>query len=148
MSLPEALVEGIWLSVVFTMAFLFLAAICRLVFRTRWVGLALVLMLVWMVGFTPDLSLGGQALAISACAGLLAGAILAGIMEGFGPLSFAVTLLLSTTVFTSAPFDFRPGTWYFGHTLVVIVLLAGLVLFAFHSALAGRSLFGKLLEET
>lgn len=45
-------------------------------------------------------------------------------------------------------FDFRTGTWYFGHTLVVIVLLAGLVLFAFHSALAGRSLFGKLLEET
>ncbi|MDP9263919.1 MAG: protein kinase, partial [Acidobacteriota bacterium] len=148
LSLPQGLMNGIWLTVVFTMAFLFLAALCRLVFRTRWVGLALVLMLVWMVGLTPDLSLSGRALAISVCAGVLAGAIFAGIMEGFGPLAFAVTLLLSTRVFGSATFDFRTGTWYFGHTLVVIVLLAGLVLFAFHSALAGRSLFGKLLEET
>jgi hypothetical protein len=145
--LPQALLNGIWMTVVFTMAFLFLAAICRLVFRTRWVGLALVLMLVWMAAFPPDLSLGGQALAISACAGVLAGAIFAGIMEVFGPLAFAVTLL-SMRVFTAAPFDFRTGTWYFGHTMVVTVLLAGLVLFAFRSALAGRSLFGKLLEET
>ena len=107
-----------------------------------------VLMLVWMVAFRPDLSLGGQALMISAGAGLLAGAIFAGIMEVCGPLAFAVALLLSTRVFTSVPLDFRSGTWYLGQTLVVIVLLAGLILFAFHSALAGRSLFGKLLEET
>ncbi len=113
----------------------------------RWAGVALVMMLVWMVGFRPDLSLSGPALMISAGAGLLIGAIAAGLMEAFGPLAFTITLL-ATRVLASASFDFRADTWYFGHTLVVIVLLAGLVLFAFHSALAGRSLFGKLLEET
>jgi serine/threonine-protein kinase len=148
LSLPQTLANGIWKTVFATMALLFLAAICRLVFRTRWVGLALVLMLLGVLSFTPDLSLGGRALAIGACVGVLAGAIFAGIMEVFGPLAFAVTLLLSMWVFTAAPFDFRADTWYFGQTVVVTVLLAGLVLFAFHSALAGRSLFGKLLEET
>ena len=148
MGMPEVLVNGIWVTVVFTMAFLFLAAICRLVFRTRWVGVALVLMLVWMAWLRPDLSLGGRALMVSAGTGVLAGAILAGIMEVCGPLAFAVALLMSTRVFAALPLDFRSGTWYLGSTLVVMVLLAGLILFAFRSALAGRSLFGKLLEET
>jgi len=148
LGLPESLMNGIWVSVLYTMAFLFLAAICRLVFRKRWVGAALVAMLVWMVGFAPDFSVGGQALLISMGVGVLAGAILAGIMEGFGPLAFAAAFLLSTRVLPSVPLDFRAGTWYFAHTAVVVVLLAALVLFAFHSALAGRSLLGKLLEET
>ncbi len=143
-----ALMNGIWVAVLFTMAFLFLAAICRLVFRTSWVGLVLVLMLIWMLGFRPDLSLDGKALAISAGAGVLIGAIFAYIVGKFGPLAFAIALLVNSSVSNNVPLDFRPGTWYFGHTLVVIVLLAALVLFAFRAALAGRSLFGKLLEET
>ena len=79
--------------------------------------------------------------------GVVGAALIVLIAMRYGLLALAVMFFTENVLFFAPP-DLRFGTWYFARPLMVALLMLGLALYAFRCALAGRSPFGRLLEET
>jgi hypothetical protein len=64
----------------------------------------------------------------------------------FGLLCYGVAILVPT-VFEFSPVTLDFSAWYAGRSLLALLLFAGLAVYGFHTALAGRPLFGRALLE-
>ena len=64
----------------------------------------------------------------------------------FGLLCYGFAILVPK-VFEFSPVTLDFSAWYAGRSLLALLLFAGIAVYGFHTALAGRPLFGRALLE-
>jgi hypothetical protein len=130
----DHLLTAITNSIFNPMFFLMLLFLFRLLLRKQWfAGLAFVLLVSFFIG--NEIRHGW----IGYANGVLWGSIAVVVMLRFGFLAFATGFFLHYLC-SGLPLTLDTSQWYFGHSAVVMALAAGLILFGFATALAGRSL--------
>ena len=73
-------------------------------------------------------------------------AIIISVLVRFGMLS-SVALFVTLVVLAQAPLTLDWSTWYAGRSFALLAFFVALLLFAFHTSLGGKPLFGKALLE-
>lgn len=130
----DHLLSAVTNSIFNPMFFLMLLFLFRLLLRKQWLaGIAFVLLVSFFVG--NEIHHGW----IGYVSGVLWGTIAVFFMLRFGFLAFATGFFLHYLC-SGVPLTLDTSKWYFGHSAVVMALAAGLILFGFTTALAGRSL--------
>jgi serine/threonine-protein kinase len=129
-------------AVLYGMVFLFMLVLLRVVLRNIWLAAALWALMV----ATPPAWLQSGDPAIIWAGGLVRAAIFFLVLTRGGLLALCVALLFMFSVF-EAPLTLQLSAWYASRALPVVAVLAGLVVYAFHTSLAGKPLFGRALIE-
>ena len=130
----DHLLSAVTNSIFNPMFFLMLLFLFRLLLRKQWLaGAAFVLLTSMFIGNEIRHGWIGYAY------GSLWAAIAVFVLLRFGFLAFATGFFLHYLC-SGVPLTLDPSKWYFGHSAVVMALAAGLILFGFATALAGRSL--------
>lgn len=88
----------------------------------------------------------GENLAVEIPIRIVSAVVLVFVFFRFGILSIAAAGFVSMMI-ESAPTTLDPSRWYFGRSLAVLLLLAGVVAWGFRLALADQPIFGKALLE-
>jgi serine/threonine-protein kinase len=123
-------------AVLYAMVFLFMLVLLRMLLRKPWLALPLWCLLV-----------GGPALpGESPWSSLLRAVLLLLVLARGGLLAMATTLFFMF-VSIEAPFTLDVSAWYASRALPVLAVLVGLVVYAFHTALGGKPMFGGALLE-
>jgi hypothetical protein len=135
------LVLSPWIGVYFSMGFLFMLCLFQALVRRAWLARLLLFLVFLAVAVAP----GKDPLAPSVKGALLA-AIIISVLVRFGLLS-AATLLFTFVVLSEAPLTLDWSVWYAGRSLAVLAFFTVLLLFAFHTSLGGKPLFGRALLE-
>jgi serine/threonine-protein kinase len=126
-------------AVLFAMVYLFMLVLFRVILRTSWLAVPVWCLLVGL----PVL---GQHPAVEVFAGATRALVLLLVLTRGGLLALATALFYMFILF-EMPFTLDFSAWYAPRALPVVVALAGLALFAFHTSLAGKPLFGRALLE-
>ena len=130
-----ALVYQVLSALQYALAGAFLLVLIRLVVRKTWIaaGIAILVAIPFAPGGSPPL---GWEL-IFVIAGPLVGLT---VLLRFGLLAHCVSLF--TGVLVQVPITLDPDAWFFGNSLVVLLILAALATYAFVVSLGGRPAFG------
>jgi len=114
----------------------FLLLVTRLVVRKTWIAV-----LVGLVASIPFVPGGSSAPFGWELIGVMVGALLTltlflriGLLAEFA--------MMFTDVLVRVPLTLDPDAWYFGNSLVVLLIVAGLAVYAFVVSLGGRPAFG------
>ena len=126
-------------SVLYAMTFLFVLVLLRMLIRN---GVLAALLWCLLVG-SPMI---GENVAFELAGGLVRAALLFIVLTRGGVLALAVSLYFMFNILES-PFTLDFAAWYQVRALPLVVVLAGLALYGFHTSLAGRPLFGRSLLE-
>jgi serine/threonine-protein kinase len=129
-------------AVLYGTVFLFMLVLLRVVVRNIWVAAVLWGLLV----ATPPAWVHGGDPAIQWAGGLVRAATLFFVLTRGGLLALCAALLFMFTVF-EAPLTLHLSAWYASRGLVVAAALAAIAVYAFHTSLAGKPLFGRPLIE-
>ncbi len=130
-------------SILSTLGVFFLLFLFRLIFRREWLAAAAFVVII--TALATFLSSDRVALALPIR--LLQYVLTIFVMLRFGLLAFVVGQAV-VNIFVLFPITADLSAWYAGSTIFVLVFIAALASFAFHTALAGRQLFGsKLLDD-
>ena len=126
-------------AVLYALAFLFLLVLLRSLLRISWLAAAL-----WCLLLASPLR-GEDPVVEWALGGLRALLFLLALVRG-GLLSMVVTLFVAF-ILLEAPLTLDLSAWYASRGLPTLVVILGLALYGFHTALAGKSLLGQSLLE-
>jgi serine/threonine-protein kinase len=119
----------------FALAGAFLAVLIRLIVRKMWIAVGIGL-LVGMPFVPGGAAAFGWELVFVVAALLLTFAL-------FFRIGLLALFAMSVTgVLIRVPVTLDPNAWYFGHSLVVLLILAGMAAFAFLVSLGGRPVLG------
>ena len=135
--LLDYILEGLLLPLLISGALLFLLLILRVVLRKHW--LAVGAMIVLLSFYEIVQNAGNPLFIVSLTLELTAWAGLYLVLSRFGVLSVYFTFIFS--FFWSSIPALRFSQWYAGGEIVMLLLMAAIVGYAFHTSLAGRSLF-------
>ncbi len=139
---PTAMVFIVGVTPLASLAILFMLALIQRIFQRAWV-LCLVIFVVSLAGVTVDQHLNGPFSLVYAAASSIATFVL---LTRFGPLSLSVATMTCLLLWIT-PLDLRPDTWWWPNSVITVGLLLALAIFSFRNALAGRKVFGTLLED-
>jgi serine/threonine protein kinase len=129
-------------AVLYGMVFLFMLVLLRVVLRNVWLAAAL-----WaLMMATPPAWLQAGDPVIIWTGGLVRAATFFLVLTRGGLLALCAALLFMFSVF-EVPLTLHVSAWYASRALPVLAVLAGLVVYAFHTSLAGKPLFGRTLIE-
>jgi serine/threonine-protein kinase len=95
----------------------------------------------------PILILPGNHLVLEFSNALLIAALSVFVLRRFGLFALVVEISIAN-VLTRLPITMSAADWYVGRSALVLLGLAALVAHGFHSALAGRQLFGRSFVES
>lgn len=130
-------------SMLSTLGLFFLLFLLRVVFRREWP--AAIAFVVLFTAIVTILSPGS--IAVTLPIHILQYVLIIFVMLRFGLLSFVVGQVMANILLVF-PITADFSTWYSGSVIFVLVFIAVLAGFAFHTALAGRPLFqAKLLDD-
>jgi serine/threonine-protein kinase len=129
-------------AVLYGMVFLFMLVLLRVVLRNIWLAAALWALMV----ATPPAWLQAGDPAIIWAGGLVRATTFFLVLTRGGLLALCAALLFMFSVF-EVPLTLHLSAWYASRALPVLAVLAGLAVYAFQTALAGRPLFGRALIE-
>jgi hypothetical protein len=122
-------------AVLYGMSFLFVLVLLRAFLRNRWLALG-----VWCLVLSGPVETEPWTLAV------LRAVIWALVLTRGGLLSFASALFFFFAV-NEAPFLLDRSAWYVPNIALILVFLWALMLYAFHTSLAGKSILGRALED-
>ncbi len=126
-------------AVLYALAFLFLLVLLRLLLRNRYLAFA-----VWLAMIAAPVAIEDPV--VGWMLGALRAIVLLVAVTRFGLLALAVGLFVGFSLIeTPLSFDLTP--WYSPLALPVLATVLGLGLYAFHTSLAGKPLFGRPLLE-
>jgi hypothetical protein len=127
----------VFVSIFYSLAVLFILFLLRVLLRSEWAAVAVLLLTLtaWDALRSDSLLLGGI---LSA----LGWGILLFLLVRFGLLATAVAVLFNV-VFVLFPVTAQLSAWYSGIGLTGLALLLGLTVYAFHTSLGGQPLFGS-----
>ena len=120
---------------------LFMLLMAYLLFRRRWIA-----MLVLGVIATVGVGSPGVAPVYELTTGAIMAVILVFVLVRYGLLAFALTTFLNAFL-EAAPLTFDTDAWYFGRSLAVLLILLGIAVYGFWSALGEKPAFGVALPE-
>ena len=126
-------------AVLFALVFLFMLVLLRVLLRKTWLAMALWCVLVG----APVL---GENLPFEWATGLARALVMLFVLRRGGLLGLTVTLFCFFNL-VEAPLTLDFSAWYAGRALPVVAVLAGLAFYGFHTSLAGKPFFGRLLED-
>jgi hypothetical protein len=130
-------------SILNTLGVFFLLFLLRLIFRREWLAAAAFVLI--LTAIATFLSQDSVALALPVR--FVQYLLMIFVMLRFGLLAFVVGQAM-VNIMLLFPITADLSAWYAGSTIFVLVLIAALASFAFHTALAGRQIFGsKLLDD-
>jgi serine/threonine-protein kinase len=112
----------------------------RLVVRTPWIAVVL------LAGIATLAGLGGENPLLETPGAIIMATLITVVVTRFGLLA-AVAFWLYQSVLTQMPLPLDPAAPYLPQSVVIVVVLAGLVAYAFRIALGPRPLFRFALEE-
>jgi hypothetical protein len=121
-----------------TLVFLFLFFVLRVLLRREWLAAAVLT----LIGMAMGLSSEFPAIGVPIGAIYFLGALL--VLLRFGLLALIATMMAGGFLSYSA-LTLDASRWYFGYSLIVLLLVAALAAWGFRTALAGRPL---LKDET
>jgi serine/threonine-protein kinase len=142
---PTDLVGGICffaaLSIVEALAAMALLILSRIVLRRGWLALGATVLVLTVLG------LSGENIAVEAPMSLILATLIVFIATRLGLLAL-VLRQFAYRLLTLFPLTLDFSRWYAGRSLVVLIVLAGLALYAFRTSLGGKPVFGGVaLEE-
>jgi serine/threonine-protein kinase len=126
-------------SVLYAMVFLFMLVLLRLLLRSNLLAAA-----VWCLLIASPL--GGEHAAILWAAGFARALLYFLVLTRGGLLALTVALYLEFNM-NELPLTLDPTLWYATRSIPIVLAVAGLALYGFHTSLAGRPPFGELLAE-
>ena len=122
---------------------LFLLFLLQAFFRKRWIALAILICVLALTA--PYLS--GENLAIELSFSLVLTALVVFTLLRFGVLAMSA-VWFTGQMLGAAPITLNTSVWYFDRSLLVLMLMIGLAIYAFWVSLANQPLFSmQLLEE-
>jgi hypothetical protein len=126
-------------AVLFAMVFLFVLVLLRMVLRRDW--LAAVAFAVFAAGPIP-----GEDPVYGWASGAFRAVIIALVLTRGGLLALAAALVYMFTV-VEIPLTLDLGAWYVVRAAPVLIVLAAIAVYAFHTSLAGKPMFGSLFDD-
>ncbi len=145
LSAPRHLAHFFFLSpcmaVLNSLSFLFILCLFQALFRRTWLAQLLLFLVFWGVAVAQ----GNDPLVAFLQSAILAGIIVL-VLVRVGLLASTIVLFTST-VLVRTPLTLDWSAWYAGRSFAVLGFFAALLLFAFHTSLGGKPLFGKVLVE-
>jgi hypothetical protein len=141
---PEALsgiLDYVFQAVAFSMSFLLLMLVLRVLLRREWLAAAaLIALMGTLTGLNSGIDPG-----IGVAVGLLLWSVPCFVLLRFGLLTTSVGLFVIFLV-GNLPLSGRLDQWTAGPTYLVVGVVAALAVLGFRAALAGRSLLGEALD--
>jgi len=125
----------------FSLGTMFLLVLLRFLLRKQWLA-----MVAWVLILTVMFGVSGENPLVKISLIAVAVTLLLFTLMRFGLLCYSVAILVPT-VFEDSPLTLDFSAWYAGRSLLALLLFAGLAVYGFHTALAGRPLFGRVLED-
>ncbi len=125
------------LCIFFSLALLFILFLLRVLLRSEWAAVVVLLLIL-----TARDALRSDSLLLGGVFNALAWGILLFVLVRYGLLATAAAVFLNI-VFASFPITTQMSAWYSGIGLAGLALLLGLTLYAFHTSLGGHPLFGR-----
>jgi len=122
--------SALWLALVF----LFLFFVLRVLVRRDWLAAAVFTLIGMAMG------LGSEFPAIGVPINAIFFLLVPLVLLRFGLLAMVITMMAENCLWNSA-LTLDPSRWYFGYSLIVLLLVAALAAWAFQTTLAGRPLF-------
>jgi hypothetical protein len=120
-------------SLLFTLAYVVLLLLCRVIFRRTWLAIAIFLALTSMTTGVPT----GVDLRGFIVYGLVIGTLILVALFRFGLLTVVMGQFVAI-VLMSFPLTTHATAWYFGRTLLGLAVVAALTAYGFRVATAGR----------
>ncbi len=135
-----SVVSQVWVAVLLPLSIAFAYALLRLRIRSAWIASAVVFLVVW------PLSFNSEGVFLQLTMGAVGCLLFVYVFVRFGLVALTTFVFVENLIFFYPPV-LRPDAWYFAKPLIVLLLVVGIVLFAFRSALAGRPLFAASSDE-
>ena len=123
----------------YSLALLFILFLLRVLLRSEWTAVVVVLLIL-----AARDALSSDSLLLGGFFNALAWGDLLFLLVRYGLLATAAAAFLNI-VFISFPITTQMSAWYSGIGLTGLALLLGLTAYAFHTSLGGRPLFGRAL---
>jgi hypothetical protein len=121
-------------ALVTTLLFLFLFFVLRVLLRRDWLAAAVFTLIGMGMGLSSDIP------AIDVPLAAISFLVVPLVLLRFGLLALIATFLTNALLFASSALTLDTSRWYFGHSLIVLLLVAALAAWAFQTTLAGRPL--------
>ena len=125
----------------YSLALLFTLFLLRVLLRSEWAAVVVLLLTL-----TARDALRSDSLLLGGIFSALGWGIFLFLLVRFGLLATAVAVLFKV-VFVLFPVTTQLSAWYSGIGLTGLALLLGLTVYAFHTSLGGRPLFGRAMVE-
>jgi hypothetical protein len=125
--------------VLYAMVFLFLLVLLRVILRRDWLAMA-----AWCVFVASPMH--SENPLVEWPFGLLRAVVMLLVLLRGGLLALAVTLVVTFTMI-ELPLTLDFSSWYAMRGLPVVLVMAGLAVYGFHTALAGKPMFGRALDD-
>ncbi|MGH9365382.1 MAG: serine/threonine-protein kinase, partial [Thermoanaerobaculia bacterium] len=139
--LVAVIVEGFGGVAIPTLAIMALLVLLSVLLRRRWLAIGVSTLVVTVINLT------GENIAVDLPSSLLISVLMVFVAARFGILALYASLL-TATLMSLCPLAPDFSHWYAGRTLFVLLSVAGLAAWGFHTALGGRPVFGSTsLEE-
>ncbi len=126
-------------SLVLPMGILVLLLLARIVLRTTWLA---ILAITIVISFAGTITTGNPY--VDVCFGAVTAILHVILLFRLGFLAIVVAEFAGD-ILTVFPMTFDAGSWYFGITLLALVVVGALTTFGFRVALAGRPALGASL---
>ena len=121
----------------YSLALLFILFLLRVLLRSEWAAVVVLLLIL-----TARDALSSDSLLLGGIFNALAWGVQLFLLVRYGLLATAAAVFLNI-VFASFPITTQMSAWYSGIGLTGLALLLGLTVYAFHTSLGGRPLFGR-----
>ena len=135
-----SLVSQVWVAILVPLSIAFSYAMLRVRIRRPWIASVIVFAIVW------PLSFNSEGLFLQLTMGAIGSFLFVFVFVRFGLVALTTEIFVENLLFFYPPV-LRSDAWYFAKPLIVLLLVIGIVLFAFRSALAGRPLVAASAEE-
>ncbi|HSN67755.1 MAG TPA: hypothetical protein VLV48_00830, partial [Thermoanaerobaculia bacterium] len=122
------------------LAWMVVLLIAHLIFRQRWIAIAVVVLVVASIFPGENYPLLEWPLR------LLVATVVAAVMARFGLVALVTTMYV-TSMYDNFPITLDPTVWYFGQSLLALALVIGLAVFGFVRAMGQHAVFGAPVLE-
>jgi hypothetical protein len=129
-------------ALIYALAMVVVLLLAQFVARRQWLTISLCI----IIGSAGSGSMLGINPIIAIPAGVAISAVFIFVLFRFGILGLSATYF-TTLLISSCLLTVDPSRWYFRSSALVLVILAGLAIHGFRTALAGRPMFGRALLE-
>ena len=123
------------------LGWLLILLLLRIVFRSDTLAVVATIIVV-----LPIVTLPGDHLVLDVSLGVLVAAVSVFVLLRFGLFALVIEISFANAL-ARLPITLNSSDWYVGRSVIVLLCLAGLVGYGFHTSLAGRQLFGRSLVD-